>query len=161
VKLGEMKGAAIKTTTTHRRKVSKRAFYDLMKEYSNMRTHQVNELIGRLDTLIKGSPWEEWHGRKFDESYAFLANKAAANLYRIKNPAVKAYVWLLIRQEELARNTRGPKLSVTDSELAGAVGVTKRTACTYREELSRLKLIEVSKQEGSKSNEIRIIRVKY
>ncbi len=161
VKLGELESRGAGTGKRHRRKVSKKAFYDLMQEFQNMRTHQVKELVTRLHTLITGSPWVEWHGRQFDDNYAFLADKAASNLHKIRGPAAKAYVWLLIKQEELARNTRGPKLGVTDAQLAEAIGVTKRTACSYREELSKLKLISVSKQKGAKSQQIGIVRVIY
>jgi hypothetical protein len=161
IKLGDLAGAGIKTPTRHRRQVSKQAVYDLFKHYENMRTHQVKELIGRLHALIKGSPCVEWHGRKFDDEHAFLSDKAADNLYKINDPSVKAYVWLLIRQEEVARNTRGPKFRVSDSELAQGIGVTKRTACTYRERLSKLGLIEASELKGSKSKDISITKAKY
>jgi hypothetical protein len=74
---------------------------------------------------------------------------------------VKAYLWLLIRQEELARNTKGPKLSISDLELAKAVGVSKTTAQTYRTRLTELKLVQILRSKDSKSNEIAIERVKY
>jgi hypothetical protein len=50
-------------------------------------------------------------------------------------------LWLLIRQEQLARNTRGPGLEVSDSELAEGLGISKRTACDYREKLAKLRLV--------------------
>lgn len=161
MELGELKSTGTKTGKRHRRKVSKKAFYDLMKEFENMRAHQVKELIGLLDSLIRQSPWVEWHGRKFDEDYAFMADKAATNLYKINGPAVKAYIWLLIRQEELARNTRGPKLSVSDADLATGIGISKTTAQTYRKILSKLKLIETGRIIASKNNEVTIAKVKY
>jgi hypothetical protein len=66
-----------------------------------------------------------------------------------------------MRQEELAKNTKGPGLEVSDSDLAEAIDVTKTTALNYREKLSKLKLIEVSKAKGSKSKEIAIKKVFY
>ncbi|GEM_PF-1705637 len=161
MKLGDLAGAGIKSSTRHRRKVPKQAVYDLFKQFENVRTHQVKELIGRLHALIKGSPWVEWHGRQFDDDHAFLADKSADNLYKINGPAGKAYVWLLIRQEELARNTRGPGLAVTDSELGEAIGVSKPTAQTYRKILSKLKLIETEKRTTNKSRQIAITKAKY
>jgi hypothetical protein len=161
VKLGELESSGAKTGKRHRRKVSKKVFYDLMKQYENMRSHQVKELIRRLHSLIKQSPLVEWHGRQFEEDYAFISDKAAANLYKINGPAVKAYVWLLMRQEELARDTRGPKLSVTDSELGEALTVSKPSAQTYRKTLTKLKLIETVAVKAGKTAEIRIVKAKY
>ncbi|MFC1833868.1 hypothetical protein ACFL2Q_03925 [Thermodesulfobacteriota bacterium] len=161
MKLGDLAGAGIKTPTRHRRQVSKQAVYDLFTQYENMRTHQVKELIRRLHSLIKGSPWVEWHRRQFDDEHAFMADKAADNLYKINGPAVKAYAWLLIRQEESARSTRGPKFNVSDSELAEGIGVSKPTARTYRQTLSKLGLIEVGQQKRGKSQGLCITKVKY
>jgi len=161
VKLGELESTGARKGNRLRRKVSKKAFQALMKEYAVVRTQHVKELTGRLHTLITGSPLVEWHGRLFDEDYAFMSDKAVSNLYKIKSPAAKAYVWLLIKQEELARNTRGPKLSVTDSELGDGIGVTKTTAQSYRKILSKLKLIETSERSGGKTKEIAVTKVKY
>jgi hypothetical protein len=161
MKLGELEATGAKTAKRHRRKVPKKAFYDLLKEYANMRTHQVKELSGRLHTLIMGSPLVEWHRRLFDEASAFLSDKAAANLYKISGPAAKAYIWLLIRQEELARDTRGPKLSISDSELAVAIGVSKPSAQTHRKALTKLKLVEVKEVRSGKTAEMRIVKAKY
>jgi hypothetical protein len=161
MKLGELESTGARTSTRLRRKVSKKAFDDLMKEYANVRTHQVKELIGRLHGLITRSPLVEWHRRQFDEDHAFISDKAATNLYKINGPAAKAYVWLLTRQEELARNTRSPSLSVSDSELAKAIGVSKPTAQTYRKVLERLKLIESVEEKRGEIKEIRIARVRY
>ena len=72
MKLGELEATGAKTAKRHRRKVPKKAFYDLLKECPNMRTHQVKELSGRLHTLIMGSPSVEWHRRLFDEATRFV-----------------------------------------------------------------------------------------
>jgi hypothetical protein len=66
-----------------------------------------------------------------------------------------------MRQEELARNTKGPGLKISDSELAEGIGVTKTTAQNYREKLRKLKLIGVSKAKDNKSREIAIQKVFY
>ncbi len=44
--------------------------------------------------------------RRFDEDYAFMKDRVVDNLFKIKGPAVKAHVWVIIRQEELARNPK-------------------------------------------------------
>ena len=97
----------------------------------------------------------------FDDDYVFLKDRAADNLYKIKGPAVKAYLWLLIRQEELAKNTIGPKLDVSDAELANAIGASKATAQTYRKILSKLRLIEVEERIVTKIRQISITAGKY
>ncbi|MFH0825203.1 MAG: hypothetical protein V2B18_20825 [Pseudomonadota bacterium] len=81
---------------------------------SSARAH-VAALIAELTGVIQRSEQVEWHRRMFDEEHVFLKDRAADNLHNIKGPAVKAYVWLLMRQEELARSTRGPGLEVSDS----------------------------------------------
>jgi hypothetical protein len=64
-----------------------------------------------------------------------MKDRLVDNVYKIKGPAVKAHIWLLMRQEELAKNTKGPGLEVSDSELADAIGFTKTTARNYRQKL--------------------------
>ncbi|AFM26112.1 hypothetical protein [Desulfomonile tiedjei] len=161
VKLGDLKSTGKRVSSRWRRKVAKDGFYALIKNYENMRTHQVKEMISRLHSLITGSPVVEWHRRLFDGDHAFIADKAASHLHKIKGPAAKAYVWLLIRQEELAQDTRGPKLNVSDAELGQAIGVTKTTAQNYRQILMKLKLIETSRKTVAKIKQITITKVKY
>ena len=160
MKLGELESKGIRPSTGLRRKVPKKLIIEILDRYRNMRGQHVNALIAELAGVIQGSALVEWHRRMFEEDHAFLKDRAADNLFKIKSPAVKAYVWLLIRQEELARNTRGQKLEVSDTELAAGVGVTKTSAQNYRQILCKLKLIEVS-EKGGKTKEMAITRVKY
>jgi len=161
MKLGDFESKGVRPSTRLRRKVSKKEIMAVLDRYKNVRTQHVNTLISELAGLIQRSELVEWHRRMFEQDYAFLKDRAADNLYKIKSPAVKAYVWLLIRQEELARSTRGPGLEVSDNDLAQALGVSKRTACTYREELTKLRLITVKEKKGSKIGELVIVKVKY
>jgi Mn-dependent DtxR family transcriptional regulator len=96
----------------------------------------------------------------FDEDHAFLSQKLIGNLYRIKSAAAKAYLWLLVVQEERARNTR-QSFEVTDSELAAALGVSLPTVGTYRRELANQGLIKVEEKKRGKNREITIRKVKY
>lgn len=116
VTLGDLKSSGTKKGSL-KRKVPKQAVYDLLKEYADLRSRDVKELIRKLRDLIRYSPEVEWHGRMFDDEYAFIWKGAAENLHKINGPAVKAYVWLLIRQEELARKTRSEKKGISDLEL--------------------------------------------
>ena len=99
----------------------KQALYDLLARYPNMRHQHVEAFIREAAQLVRGCPLVPWHGRMFDEERAFLSQKLIGNLFRIKSPAAKAYLWLLMVQEERARNTREP-FGVTDSELASGFG---------------------------------------
>jgi hypothetical protein len=54
-----------------------------------------------------------------------------------------------------------PTLSVSDSELGDAIGVSKPTARAYRGHLTQLGLVEVEEREGFKKKRIFIKKVKY
>ena len=106
-----------------------------------MRGQHLNALITELVGVIQSPAVVEWHRRMLNEDYTFLKDRAADNLFKIESPAVKAYVWLLIRQELLERSTRGTKLEVADSDLAKPLGVPSGRLVTYREELTKLGLV--------------------
>jgi hypothetical protein len=161
VKLGDLTAKGVRDTRKPRRKVPKKAIGDLLAKYRNMRRQHVEGFIAELRTLINGCPFVPWHGRMFDDEFAYFSEKLLGNIYRIKGPAVKAYLWLLMHQEEQASNTRGAGMSVSDSELASALGVSRPTALGYRKRLSDLKLIETEEIKTGKIREIRIIRTKY
>jgi len=162
VKLGPFESKGIREKKQILRyAVSKDALYDLLVRYKTLRHQLVKEFMREARALIERSDMVPWHSRLFEKERVFLSSKVMGNLYRIDGPAVKAYLWLLIRQEELARNTKGPRLSVSDLELAKAVGVSKTTAQNYRARLMELKLVQASTSKSSKTNEILIERVKY
>ncbi len=119
--LGDLESKGVRKSTRPRRKVPRKDLLGALARYKNLRTQHVSPLMAELAGVIQTSEVVEWYRRMFDEDPVFLKDRAADNLYRIKSPAVKAYVWLLMRQEELARSTRGRKMSVSDSELAEAL----------------------------------------
>lgn len=98
VRLGDLNAEGIQETRRSRHRVPKKAILDLLNQHSNMRTQHVGGLIRDLVGLIRTSPLVEWHGRMFDEDHSFFSKKVTKNLFRINNPAAKAYVWLLIGQ---------------------------------------------------------------
>jgi hypothetical protein len=161
LKLGEFESKGVRPSTRLRRKVPKKAIMAVLDRYKNIRTQHVHALISELAGIVKQSEQVLWHRRMFDDDHVFLKDRAADNLYKIKSPAVKAYAWLLIRQEELARSTKGPALNVSDAELSKAIGVSKATAQTYRKILSKLKLIETEERIANKINHISITGAKY
>jgi len=161
VQLGDLRAKGVRDTRKPRRKVPKNAIADLLAKYRNMRHQHIEPFISELRSLINSCTVVPWHGRMFDDEHAFFSDKLVANIYRIKGPAVKAYLWLLMHQEEQARNTRRAGMSVSDSELAKALGVSRPTALEYRKRLSDLKLIETEEIKTGKVKEIRIKRTKY
>jgi hypothetical protein len=86
--------------------VPKSAIYGLIDEYRTMRHQHVSDFISQAKSIIQSSAVLEWHRRMFDEEYCFLSMKVTGNLHKINSPSAKAYLWLLVRQEELARRTK-------------------------------------------------------
>ncbi len=160
VKLQAFESAGTVPVKGYRYAVPKQALYDLMARYPNMRHQHVEAFIREAAQLIRSCPLVPWHGRMFDEEQAFLSQKIIGNLFRIKNAAAKAYLWLLMVQEETARNTK-EKLSVTDAELGEALGVSKTTAASYREQLQEMGLVKVGREKLGKIKRIRVEGVKY
>jgi predicted DNA-binding transcriptional regulator len=84
------------------------------------------------------------HGRFFSHYFAFLWPQITENgvLQKINGPAIRLYLWLLVEQEERARrNEFGMRL--TEAEIARSLGVSRKTAGIYRQELEKLGLLKV------------------
>jgi hypothetical protein len=144
----------------YRYSVSKEAVYELLSRYADMRHQHVESFVKEAVELIKGSEVVPWHRRKFGTDCAFFSLKVVGNLYRIKSPAAKAYLWLLIQQEEAARNTK-TAFKVTDGQVAEDLSVTRMTAGNYREQLLELRLVEVEETKIGRKREIWVRKVKY
>jgi hypothetical protein len=140
--------------------VTKHAVYDLCARYGNMRRQHVEAFIQEARELIEGSPLVPWHQRLFEEDRTFLSRKVIGNLYRINGAAVKAYLWLLIQQEESARNTRA-KFRVSDADLMDGLGIVRSTAKAFREQLHALGMITIDVKKSGDKKEIAITKVKY
>jgi hypothetical protein len=160
VKLQALESAGTGPVKGYRYTVPKKALHDLLARYPTMRHQHVDAFIREAAQLIRSCPLVPWHGRMFDEEQAFLSQKIIGNLFRLKSAAAKAYLWLLMVQEERARNTREP-FGVTDSELAAALGVSLPTAGIYRRELENKGLVQVEVKKRGKNREITIRKVKY
>lgn len=160
VKLQAFESTGTGPVKGYRYAVPKQALSALLARYPNMRHQHVEAFIREAAELVRGCRLVPWHGRMFDEERAFLSQKLIGNLFRIKSPAAKAYLWLLIQQEEAARNTKGA-FSITDAALAGALGVSKTTAANYREQLQELALVKSGMEKRGKIRQIRIEGVKY
>jgi hypothetical protein len=160
VKLQAFESAGSGPVKGYRYAVPKQALYDLMARYPSMRHQHVDSFIREAAQLIRSCPLVPWHGRLFDEERAFLSQKVIGNLFRIKSAAAKAYLWLLMVQEETARNTK-EKFSVTDAELAEALGVSKTTAANCREQLQGMRLLKAGTKKLGKIKQIRVQGVNY
>jgi hypothetical protein len=144
----------------YRYAVSKQAVYDLCARYGNMRHQHVEVFIREARELIEASPVLPWHQGLFDEHRAYLSRKVIGKLYRINAAAVKAYLWLLIQQEESARNTRAV-FRVSDADLMHGLGIVRSTAKAFREQLHALGMITVDVKKSGDKKEISITKVKY
>ena len=64
----------------------------------------------------------------------------------INSAAVRLYLWLLVKQEEAASRNQW-KLKLTDTAVAGQLGVSARTVGTYRLQLQKIGLLVI--KEGT------------
>jgi hypothetical protein len=160
VKLQAFESAGTAPVKGYRYAVPKKEVYELLNRYPNMRHQHVKDFIREAVQLVRGCELVPWHGRMFDQERAFFSQKLIGNLYRIKNPAAKAYLWLLIQQEETARNTK-EVFGVTDAELGEALGVSKTTAAKYREQLQELGLLKMEIEKVGKIGQITVRKVNY
>jgi hypothetical protein len=160
VKLQSFETAGTGPVKGYRYAVPKQALYGLLARFPNMRHQHVEDFIREAAQLVRSCPLVPWHGRMFEEERAFLSKKLIGNLFQIKSPAAKAYLWLLVQQEETARNTR-EVFSISDAQLAQRLGVSKTTAAKYREQLQEQGLVKTVVEKVGKIREIRIKSVKY
>lgn len=168
-KLRPFKAGELGAETKLRYAVPKQVVYELIQKYQGMRLQHIDGLVKEAHALVQGFSMVPWHSRLFNQDIAYFSHKVVGNLYRIKGPAIKAYLWLLIRQEELARQTNPTKdthkakwkLRVSDPDLAKALGVTRDTAASYREKLETLDLVEVETKSTGQVTHKFITKVKY
>ncbi len=109
--------------------VSKEAVKGLLTEFQQMRHQHFRKFIGKMLTLLQTSEIVDWYPRKFSSEHAYLSLNLDSSIRTINSPAIKAHLWLLIRQEEIARDTRA-KFRITDREMAEGLGVSATTAET-------------------------------
>ncbi len=141
VKIRPFDHKGVRDTSVPRRRVPKAAVHALLSKYRTMRTQHVHSFMDEAATLVRSSPVVPWHRRLFDADHAFLSEKVIKNLSRIASPAIKAYLWLLLHQEEEARQNRF-EMKVSDADLARALGVSRDTAMNHRRELEKLGFVE-------------------
>ena len=147
--------------TIYRYRVPKKAIQELIHRHREFRHQYLNEFIRECRKLIQGSELVPWHPRLFHDDFAFLSRTIIDNLYLIKRPAIKAYLWLLLHQEEKARNVRDVEIRVSDADLVRALGVSRTTAKAYRDRLTELALIEIEERFQGKKKVVTVRKVNY
>jgi hypothetical protein len=125
--------------------VPKWAIHELIQKFSDMRRQEVRSLVDYAVDLIETSQVVELaHGRVFSHYFAFLWPQITENevLQKINGPAIRLYLWLLVEQEERARRNDF-NMRLTDAEIARSLGISRKTAGIYRQDLEKLGLLKV------------------
>jgi hypothetical protein len=125
--------------------VPKQEIYDLILRYAGKRLQHVPQLIKEATDLIRACMKVELdHGRVFSNYFAFFWPQIIENnvLAGIDGLAIRLYLWLLIVQEENARENRWG-MELTDAEIARQLDVSRKTAGIYRQELQKLGLLTI------------------
>jgi CRP-like cAMP-binding protein len=125
--------------------VPKDKLFDLVQRYRNMRRQHIGSLITEAEDLIRSSEKVELeHTRSFSDEFAYFWPQILEDqiITRINGAAVRLYLWLLVKQEEAARRNQWG-LELTDTIVAEELGISIRTAGTYREELQKLGLLVI------------------
>jgi hypothetical protein len=127
--------------------VPKHEIYALISRYSNMRRQHVSQLVAEATSLIKGCDKVELdHARIFSHYFAFLWPQIIDQgiLDRINGPAIKLYLWLLIRQEEAARRNQWG-LRLTDAAIIRELSISRQQVSSCRQSLENLGLLTIKK----------------
>jgi hypothetical protein len=145
-KLGKFEAHGIETKPKILRyAVPKAKLLDLIQRYRNMRRQHVPRLIEEVEELIRRSGTVELESaRSFSDDSAYFWPQIIDEQIcrRIDGAAIRLYLWMLVKQEEAARlNQWG--LQLTDTVVAEELGISIRTAGTYREDLQKLGLLVV------------------
>ena len=110
-----------------------------------MRRQHIPRLVAEATELIKSCEQVELeHARVFSNYFAFFWPQIIDHnvLDQINGPAIKLYLWLLIRQEEAARRNQWG-LVLTDAEIGRQWDVTRKAIGKLRQELQNLGLLQV------------------
>ncbi len=128
-----------------RHAVPKDKLLDLVQRYRNMRRQHIEPLVSEAEDLIRTSEKVELeHTRCFSEEFAYFWPQILDDqiIDRIHGAAIRLYLWLLVKQEEAARRNQWG-LELQDTIVAEELGISIRTAGTYREELQKLGLLVI------------------
>jgi hypothetical protein len=124
--------------------VPKEQLMRLIADSADVRHQDVQPLIKAATALIRDSAVVDWHLRLFSDDLAYFSTKIISDalLTGIGSPAIRLYLWLLVRQEEEARHNRY-ELALSDTVVAEALGVDRSTIGRYRKHLVNMGLLQV------------------
>ena len=125
--------------------VPKLAIQDLIERFSRVKHQQVRSLVDEAVNLIETSQVVELeHGRVFSNYFAFFWPQVIDNavIHKINGPAIRLYLWLLVEQEERAGRNNFT-MRFTDADIARSMGISRKTAGKYRQELEKLGLLKI------------------
>ena len=125
--------------------VPKEKLLDLVQHYRSMRRQHVSRLIEEAEDLIRNSEKVALeHTRSFSDEFAYLWPQILEDqiIRHINGASIRLYLWLLVKQEEAARLNQW-HMELTDTLVAEKLGVSIRTAGTYRQELQKLGLLVI------------------
>ena len=111
-----------------------------------MRRQDIPRLVDESVELVKSSQVVELeHSRVFSNYFAFLWPQVMDNviLQKINGASIRLYLWLMVEQEERARRNEFA-MGLTDAEIARAMGVSRKTAGIYRQELEKLGFLKIN-----------------
>jgi hypothetical protein len=145
-KLGKFKAHGIEEKPKIiRYAVPKHAIYELIFRYSSMRRQHVPQLIADATALIQRCEKVELdHSRVFSNYFAFFWPQIIDQdiLTHINGPAIKLYLWLLVRQEEAARKNQWG-LDLSDAEIGRQWEVSRKAIGKLRQKLQELGLLKI------------------
>jgi hypothetical protein len=147
-KLGKFEAHGVEEKPTIiRYAVPKHEVYDLISRYSNMKRQHVHLLVADATAIIASCDKVELdHGRVFSNYFAFFWPQIIDHdiLTRINGPAIKLYLWLLVRQEEAARRNQWG-LRLTDAAIVRELGISRQQVSSCRQRLENLGLLVIRK----------------
>ncbi len=127
--------------------VPKHEIRDLIARYSVMKRQHIPRLVDDATELIRSCALVELeHARVFSNYFAFFWPQIIDHdiLARINGPAIKLYLWLLLRQEEAARRNQWG-LRLKDAAIVRELGISRQQVASYRRELENLGLLTIKK----------------
>jgi hypothetical protein len=125
--------------------VPKDKLFDILDRYRNMRHQHIGQLVTEAENLIRDAEKVELKNtRSFSDEFAYLWPQILDDqiIKHINSAAIRLYLWLLVKQEEAARRNKWG-LELTETAVAEALGISIRTAGTYRESLQKLGLLVI------------------
>ena len=123
--------------------VPKHEIHDLIARFAAMKRQHVPRLVAEATELIKSCEQVELeHARVFSNYFAFFWPQIIDHgiLDLIKGPAIKLYLWLLVRQEEAARKNQWG-LRLTDAAIVRELEFSRKQVASCRRELENLGLL--------------------